>query len=194
MERPMNIDVKQKACVKWKVEGDENSKFFHGFINNKNRRIGLTDFSLMEKIKESWPSGPKLMNLYFRSIMNSIKAPFSLEEIKEAIWACGRERAPKPDSDVISCVKHFEVYGNLAAGCNSLLICHVLKIKDPSVLSEYKLISLIGCVYKIIAKALASRLKSIIGFVIDDVQYAYIKALKAETSLMDFSVGFLFKN
>lgn len=70
----------------------------------------------------------------------------------------------------------------------------MLKIKDPSVLSEYKLISLIGCVYKIIAKALASRLKSIIGFVIDDVQYAYIKALKAETSLMDFSVGFLFKN
>ncbi|KAI3720995.1 hypothetical protein L2E82_31996 [Cichorium intybus] len=41
-------------------------------------------------------------------------------------------------------------------------------------LSDYRPISLIGCIYKILAKALAVRLKSVIGEVIGEVQSAYV--------------------
>nr|KAJ0191815.1 hypothetical protein LSAT_V11C800411530 [Lactuca sativa] len=44
---------------------------------------------------------------------------------------------------------------------------------DPLSLSDYRLIGLIGCVYKIIAKVLASRLKKVISYVIDEIQLAY---------------------
>jgi len=49
------------------------------------------------------------------------------------------------------------------------------KVKDPLALNDYRPISLIGSVYKIIAKALALRIKSVIGSVIDEIQTAFIK-------------------
>nr|GFA08896.1 RNA-directed DNA polymerase, eukaryota, reverse transcriptase zinc-binding domain protein [Tanacetum cinerariifolium]GFA09615.1 RNA-directed DNA polymerase, eukaryota, reverse transcriptase zinc-binding domain protein [Tanacetum cinerariifolium] len=33
-EKMNSLDLMQKARVKWKVKGDENSKFFHGLINS----------------------------------------------------------------------------------------------------------------------------------------------------------------
>nr|KAJ0206323.1 hypothetical protein LSAT_V11C500248810 [Lactuca sativa] len=38
LERLSNMDMKQKARIKWMIYGDENSKFFHGYVNCKNRR------------------------------------------------------------------------------------------------------------------------------------------------------------
>lgn len=49
------------------------------------------------------------------------------------------------------------------------------KVKDPLSLNEYRPINLIGCVYKILAKALSSRHKMMFGYVIDEVQTAFIE-------------------
>lgn len=37
LEKLAILDLKQKSRVKWAVEGDENTKFFHGYINGKSR-------------------------------------------------------------------------------------------------------------------------------------------------------------
>nr|GFA00972.1 RNA-directed DNA polymerase, eukaryota [Tanacetum cinerariifolium] len=34
-------DLAQKAKVKWAIEGDENSKFFHGIINKKGKKLAI---------------------------------------------------------------------------------------------------------------------------------------------------------
>lgn len=36
------LDLKQKARVKLVIEGDENTKFFHGFISNNKRNNHIT--------------------------------------------------------------------------------------------------------------------------------------------------------
>nr|KAJ0218278.1 hypothetical protein LSAT_V11C300150750 [Lactuca sativa] len=78
--------------------------------------------------------------------------------------------------DNIMCfVKHFESYGCLSRGSNSSFITLIPKVKDPLALSDYCSISLIECIYKIIAKALSSRIKRFIGMVIDEVQTAFIE-------------------
>ena len=49
------------------------------------------------------------------------------------------------------------------------------KRKDPTSLADFRPISLIGCIYKIISKALSNRFKKVIGSVIDEVQSAYVE-------------------
>nr|GEU79588.1 RNA-directed DNA polymerase, eukaryota [Tanacetum cinerariifolium] len=54
MEKLTDIDVNnekdlaQKAKVKWAIEGDENSKFFHGIVNKKGRKWLLEAFLLKD--------------------------------------------------------------------------------------------------------------------------------------------------
>ena len=63
----------------------------------------------------------------------------------------------------------------ISNGCNSSFITLITKCKDPSILTEFRPISLIGCLYKIIAKILACRLKKVVGLVVDEVQSAYVE-------------------
>ena len=46
---------------------------------------------------------------------------------------------------------------------------------NPQSLDEYRPISLIGCMYKIVAKLLANRLKKIMPILIDERQSAFIE-------------------
>ncbi|GKE15408.1 RNA-directed DNA polymerase, eukaryota, reverse transcriptase zinc-binding domain protein, partial [Tanacetum coccineum] len=56
-----------KAKIKWAIEGDENTSFFHGTLKKKQRQLAIKELQ------------------------------FSLEEIKRAVWDFGGDRAPRPD-------------------------------------------------------------------------------------------------
>lgn len=71
-------------------------------------------------------------------------------------------------------IKYFEAGGKITRGCNSSFISLAAKTKDPLHFCDFRPISLIGSIYKIIAKLLALRLKKVIGGVIDEVQSAYV--------------------
>ncbi|GKE56305.1 RNA-directed DNA polymerase, eukaryota, reverse transcriptase zinc-binding domain protein [Tanacetum coccineum] len=46
LEHIKRLDLMQKAKVKWAIEGDENSKFFHGIVNNKLSRSRIKRISI----------------------------------------------------------------------------------------------------------------------------------------------------
>lgn len=54
-------------------------------------------------------------------------------------------------------------------------------IRDPLFIEYFRLICLIGCIYRAISKTLANRLKLVIGLVIDESQLLYIH----EESILD---------
>nr|GFC88305.1 RNA-directed DNA polymerase, eukaryota, reverse transcriptase zinc-binding domain protein [Tanacetum cinerariifolium] len=58
-----SIDFIQKAKVRWAIEGDENSKFFHGVINR--RRNNLSVKGIM--IDGAWVDDPSRVKEEFRS-------------------------------------------------------------------------------------------------------------------------------
>ncbi|KAJ9557521.1 hypothetical protein OSB04_012135 [Centaurea solstitialis] len=206
-------DLKQKAKINWLSERDENSRFFHGIVNNrvKNFRIhGLNcngswvsepakikDAALAffkSKFEENHPIRPTLTSSLFKKISDTQRAwlerPFTEEEVKAAMWSCGNNKAPGPDgftfefirkfwdvigSDFVDAVKFFESNCQINPGSNSSFITLVPKVKDPLSLVDYCLINLIGCVCKVISKALAERIKGVMNTVISNTQTAFIK-------------------
>ncbi|GJR69622.1 transposon TX1 [Tanacetum coccineum] len=83
--------LKQKARVKWDIERDENSKFFHTMIkrrNNKNNIRGLM-------VDDYWCEDPE--NIKEEDEAKSLEAVIEEKEIRDAVWHYGSDKAPDPD-------------------------------------------------------------------------------------------------
>lgn len=115
------------------VDGDENTSFFHGYVNNRNRRNRRNKLSglmingvwttdpvaikeevhcfFQHKFLEKWPSRPKFTSPMFHRISPaecmSLEVPFPLDEIKAAIWARGSEKAPGPNGFTFKFLKSY---------------------------------------------------------------------------------------
>nr|GEV57252.1 RNA-directed DNA polymerase, eukaryota [Tanacetum cinerariifolium] len=251
-----------QAKIKWAIDGDENSRFYHGIINKRRsiqsirgvmvegmwidepfkidpdqRSFLERDVSNSEIKKAVWECGmdkapgpdgfsfgffrhfwylvdgevyeavryffthfdlPKGCNSFFIALITKIPdanmvkdfRPISLIEIKKAVWECGMDKAPGPDGFSFGFFKHFwylvdgEVYKavtyffthfDLPKGCNSSFIALILKIPDANMVKDFRPISLIGSIYKIIAKILTNRLVGVLGDIINEVQSAFIE-------------------
>ncbi|CAJ2670867.1 unnamed protein product [Trifolium pratense] len=60
-------------------------------------------------------------------------------------------------------------------GINATFIALIPKTDSPQRLNDFRPISLVGCLYKILAKVLANRLRQVIGSVISESQTAFVK-------------------
>ena len=63
----------------------------------------------------------------------------------------------------------------LSKGINSTFITLIPKIDNPHRLNDFRPIALVGCLYKILAKLLANRLRQVMGTVISDTRSMFIK-------------------
>jgi len=115
---------------------------------------------------------------------------FTEEEIREAVWSCDSTKSPDPDGfnfgfikfcwdvikkDVLSAVMDFTVSGKWPRGSNASFLCLIPKVENPQQLGEFRPISLVRCLYKIILKLLSLRLKNVISKVIDVTQLAFLE-------------------
>ncbi|GKC13710.1 RNA-directed DNA polymerase, eukaryota [Tanacetum coccineum] len=91
---------------------------------------------------------------------NDLESDVTNDEIKKAGWECGTDKAPRPD--------------DLPNGCNSSFIALILKIPDANLVKDFRPISLIGSIYKIIAKILTNRLVGVMGGIVNEVQSTFI--------------------
>nr|GFB54098.1 cysteine-rich receptor-like protein kinase [Tanacetum cinerariifolium] len=77
----------------------------------------------------------------------------------------------KKESDT---TKKAQLKGNFLKGGNSSFIALIPKMQDAKVVKDYRPISLIGSLYKFIAKILANRLVGVLGELVNEVQSAFI--------------------
>ena len=122
--------------------------------------------------------------------MNAILIkPFSQEEIWEALQSIGDLKAPGPDGIPSIFYKRFwsivgeqvkkEVLtvlngGPMPRGWNDTIIVLIPKVKNPERVKDLRPISLCNVLYKLIAKVLANRLKSILPEIIAPSQSAFV--------------------
>ncbi|KAJ0768031.1 putative RNA-directed DNA polymerase [Helianthus annuus] len=120
---------------------------------------------------------------------DSLVCPFSQKEIKEAVFDCGSDKAPGPDGfnfrfikrfwhlfegDFMKIFQHFYEYGTISKGVGSSFITLIPKVENPVGLGEYRPITLIGVISKVILKVLTNRLKTVMESVTYETQLAFL--------------------
>ncbi|GJU81314.1 RNA-directed DNA polymerase, eukaryota [Tanacetum coccineum] len=91
--------------------------------------------------------------------IEDLKLNVSYEEIKRAVWDCRISKSP----------------GRLfPPGCNSSFITLIPKSQEAKMVKEFRPISLIGSMYKIITKVLANCLSLVISELVSYVQSAFV--------------------
>ncbi|GJT53495.1 RNA-directed DNA polymerase, eukaryota [Tanacetum coccineum] len=200
-------DFIQKAKIRWAIEGDENSKFFHGVINRKRANLSVKGVL----VDGEWVDDPSRVKNEFRSHFayrfqdpgrcrgrlnfnfpnrlsheqnSDLEASVSIEEVRKAVWGCG-ETITCPDGftfeffqkfwtvvgpDLFIVVQWFFEHESFATGCNSSFVALIPKILDPKAVHDFRPISLIGSLYKVVTKILANKLSTVISNLISDVQ------------------------
>ncbi|GJX46035.1 RNA-directed DNA polymerase, eukaryota [Tanacetum coccineum] len=113
-------DYMQKAKIQWAIEGDENSKFFHGIINRKRANLAIKGVM----VDGDWVDDPCRVKEEFRlhfanrfrapvdtryklnytfpnklqpDQMATLESPVSRDEVRNAVWGCGENKSPGPD-------------------------------------------------------------------------------------------------
>jgi len=140
--------------------------------------------SHFEKCHEQRPTMEGLIFRLFSGREGAvITKPFSIEEVRAVVWECDNFKCPGHDGinfgfikdfwdilkdDVMRFLSEFHRNGRLAKGINSPFIALIPKIDSPQRLNDFRPISLVGSMYKILAKVLACRLRSVIGSVVSD--------------------------
>nr|GEX95808.1 RNA-directed DNA polymerase, eukaryota [Tanacetum cinerariifolium] len=170
-------EVAQKAKIKWVVEGDENTKFFHGMLNKKRNQMSIRGIM----VKGTWIDDPVKRDDLERMVTK--------EEVKKAVWDCGSDKSPGQDGFSFSFFRHFwstikkDIFKamdcfftneDMPNGCNSNFTALIPKIIDANMVKDFRPISLIGSLYKVIVKILTNRLVNIIGDLVNEVQSAFV--------------------
>lgn len=143
-------------------------------------------FQAMFTSSEEW-SRPRIDALPVGQLSESdcetLLTAFSEEEIRAAVWDCEGQKSPGPDGinftfinefwdclkpDFLAFLEEFYANGKLVKGSNSSFICLVPKKVNPQKVGDYRPISLIGCMYKVLAKLLSNRLRMVMPKVISE--------------------------
>nr|GEW88556.1 RNA-directed DNA polymerase, eukaryota [Tanacetum cinerariifolium] len=169
------MEVAQKAQIKWSIDGDENSKYYHGVFNKKRGRLTirgvlvdgiwmesphLVKHEFFEHFKNRFENPNKSSILLERDFVKKIsleqnddlEREVSNEEIKRTVWDCGIDKAPGPDGFTFGSID----------GANANMV------------KDFRPISLIGSLYKVIAKVLANRLVTVLDDIVDKIQSAFV--------------------
>ncbi|GKB40350.1 hypothetical protein Tco_0885292 [Tanacetum coccineum] len=121
LEKLNSLEVAQKTKTKWSIEGDENSKYFHGILNKRRNNLAIRGIS----VDGVWIDSPSTVkNEFLSHFANRFDCPSSnrvlldmnfpnhisldtkadlerkkvtKEELKRAVWDCGLDKSPRPN-------------------------------------------------------------------------------------------------
>ncbi|RVW65895.1 Transposon TX1 uncharacterized 149 kDa protein [Vitis vinifera] len=119
-----------------------------------------------------------------------LEKPFSEEEVFEALEDCCGEKTPGPDDfsmafwqfawdfvkeEVMNLFRQFHETGRFVRSLNATFLVLIPKKGGVEDLKDFKPISLVGGLYKCLAKVLANRLKGVLAKVISLSQNAFVE-------------------
>lgn len=207
---------KQWSCVNWLAGGDRNTKFFHhkasarrqnnrisgvqsetiGWITNPRevKYIFLKYFHML--FTTSRPTSNSITTTLFglearvtRQMRDMLDAPYTPEEVQNALFGIAPWKAPGPDGFRASFFQsNWDLVGELTTSLclqilngsisigdlNTTYLILILKVKHPRLVTNYRPISLCNVIAKVVAKAIANHLKCHLQELIDHEQSEFV--------------------
>jgi len=114
----------------------------------------------------------------------------SEEELKEVLLSFQKDKSPGPDGwsiefflelfeilgvDLLKVVEDTRTSGRIPASFNSTFLALIPKSDSPQTLNDFRPISLCNCIYKIVSKFIAKRLKVILSEHITEEQFGFLE-------------------
>ena len=146
---------------------------------------------------------PLLDGLHFSNLSpanaETLDKPFEDSEILNVVKIFRGDKAPGPDRfslafyqncwnsvgpDVMAICKEFHDHGQFEKSLNTTFLALIPKKAGAVEIKDFRPISLVGGVYKIIAKALANRLSAVLGKLISPSQNAFVKGRQILESIL----------
>ncbi|KAK2647648.1 hypothetical protein Ddye_015137 [Dipteronia dyeriana] len=156
-------------------------------------RRGIVDFFKCHFEKVSWRR-PSIENINLKKSGEwesaRLEEAFSLEEVWEAVRNCDGDKVPGPDGlnfnfikanweaikdDIMDFFMKFHNDGSLVKELNYTFIELIPKVSKPTSMGDFCPISLVGSMYKVVAKVLANRIKKVMTSIVGENQMAFIK-------------------
>ncbi|XP_077249376.1 uncharacterized protein LOC143888872 [Tasmannia lanceolata] len=140
-----------------------------------------------EGVMRMVPEGVPFMSLSELD-QQSLERPFIEEEIERRVFSLGRDKAPGPDGfciaffqvcwgyvkeDILRFFEEFHQGIEFDKGIGATFITLIPKVKGGLKASYYRPISSVGCLYKVLAKVLAERLKRVLPKIVSMNQCAF---------------------
>ncbi|RVW36308.1 Transposon TX1 uncharacterized 149 kDa protein [Vitis vinifera] len=137
---------------------------------------------------------PSVEGLSFMRLASSeaegLEIPFLEEEVFAALSDLGKDKAPGPDGftmafwmfcwdvvkiEIMGFFREFHERGRFVKSLNATFLVLVPKKGGVEDLKDFRPISLVGSLYKLLAKVLANRIKKVMGKVISESQNAFVE-------------------
>lgn len=192
----------------WLKEGDRNTKFFHRMANTKIRKSKIQALEINQELTAKESDIHSHILSYYKDLLGtpgatfaqlgthfwddaekvsvdeniSLTAPFSEQEIYQAVFQFEPQGAPGPDGFTFAFYQKFWklVKFDLILLChqfwheqlqlskiNKSIICLIPKEPEAQHIKKFRPISLVNCSFKIISKILTYRLEPILQRLID---------------------------
>ncbi|RVW67401.1 LINE-1 reverse transcriptase-like [Vitis vinifera] len=136
----------------WLKEGDRNTGFFHRMASAHQDMGWKADI------------GGLRLDQISQQEAETLERPFSEEEIYVALMEMNGDKAPD-----------FYDHSSFLKSLNNTFLVLIPKKSGAEDLRDFRPISLLGGLYKLLAKVLANRLKKVVGKVVSTSQNAFVK-------------------
>ncbi|KAL4557518.1 hypothetical protein LXL04_035699 [Taraxacum kok-saghyz] len=189
-----DLKIGEETSRGHRIYGDGRENVGEFRLGRKSSQITLSHEKDEDRFKqnreEGWSQDLSNIKKIDEEQKKDLENPFTEEERKIAFWDCGRKKSPGPDGctvefikgcwhmvkeDIIEALKEFHANATIPRGCNSAFIALIPKKLDTLEVQDYRPISLVGIIFKILSKSLALRLKKVLHTIINPTQSAFVQ-------------------